>query len=176
MHPEHVEQGVVHGVVAGQRLAMGGHRLASSPAGPDLERDHRYVASLRLGEGTSEPVGIAHSLEEQGEHPRGFQPEGPVHVVVHCRVDLQTRGHDEVEVDPATVVQHGREERAGVAEEGDPSRLQRLGLVEPADPDPVLDVEPMPFPPQIGIPASDASAPSRLRRVPPSADSPTQLA
>jgi hypothetical protein len=111
-----VEQGLVGTVLAGQGAGVGGHHRPGRLAPPDLEGDHRDGLGGRLGQGGPERRRLPDRLQEQGHHPDGGQPQGVVEVGGGAGDELIAGRHDQVEVEPAVVVEQGREHRTGVAD------------------------------------------------------------
>jgi hypothetical protein len=140
-HPVGVEQGLVGAVLAGQGAGVGGHHGPGRPAPADLEGDHRDGPGGRLGQGGPERRRLPDRLQEQGHHPGAGQLQGVVEVGGGAGHELVAGRDDQVEPEPAVVVEQGREHRPGVADHRHRAggQVGRLGI--PTHPQALLEVE-----------------------------------
>jgi hypothetical protein len=140
-HPVGVEQRLVGAVGAGQRAGVGGDQLAGGLAAADLEGDHGHAARGRLGQRGAERRRLADGLQEQRHHPGARQLQGVVEVGRGGGDQLHAGGDDQVEAQPAVVVEQGGEHRAGVADHRDRAAGQAGRLGVPTNPQAVVEVE-----------------------------------
>jgi hypothetical protein len=97
---------------------VGGDHGPGRRAAPDLEGHHRDGPGGRLGQGGPERRRLPHRLQEQGHHPGPGQLEGVVEVGGGAGHELVAGRDDQVEPEPAAVVEQGREHRPGMADHG----------------------------------------------------------
>ena len=103
---ERVEQGLVGAVLARERAGMGRDQVLCGIGVTHLHRDDGEVELRRAGEGRSEALRVAHGLHEERHGACAVEAQRVREVLVHGRGQFQTGGHDQVEVEPSTVVEH----------------------------------------------------------------------
>jgi hypothetical protein len=139
--PVGVEQGLVGALLAGQGARVGDDHGPGGLAAADLEGDHRDGPGGRLGQGGPERRRLPDCLQEQRRHPGACQVQGVVEVGGGAGHELVAGRHDQVEAEPAGVVEQGREHRPGVADHRHRPRLQMRRLRVATYPQALLEVE-----------------------------------
>jgi hypothetical protein len=115
-------------VARGERAGMRRHHLPPAGRAPCGEQDDGQVTAGGEGEDPAEPVRLPDGLEDQGEDPRLRQPQRVVQVGRRGGDQFLAGGDREGVADGPAGPQHRGEHRAGVGDQGDRPRGQRLGL------------------------------------------------
>ncbi len=115
-------------IVGGQRAGVGGDHQPPVGRAARGEQDDRDVAFRGAGQDLAEPRRLPDGLKDQGEDLRLGQPEGVVEVRRRRGDQFLAGGDRERIADAPAGAQHRGEHRAGVGDQGDGARGQRVGL------------------------------------------------